>query len=155
MVREKINFLPLGSIVIINGGYRKYMIMARGVAVNVNGKDNYFDYGACLYPEGMIGDKVIYFQHSDVNKIVHEGYSDDDDIVMVENINTAFYNMKLTHADAQKVKEEINSNKELKKMSNTANGKIIFYEDQVFDKMLDHSVKLPKLKVKISSQSEE
>ena len=98
--------LPLGSVVIIDGGYRKFMVIQRGIQVNVNGKSHFFDYGACLYPEGLIGDKIMYFQNSDVKKIISEGYSDEDDKMMVENIAKAFGEQYLVHADTKQVKNE-------------------------------------------------
>ncbi|WP_125867518.1 DUF4176 domain-containing protein, partial [Streptococcus oralis] len=45
-----------------------------------------FDYGACLYPEGMVGDSLIYFNDEDIFKVVQEGYSDEDNDLMLENI---------------------------------------------------------------------
>ena len=56
---DKVEYLPLGSIVIVNGGVRKYVIVARGLQVKVNGINQFFDYGACMYPEGMIGDQFF------------------------------------------------------------------------------------------------
>ncbi|EOB30590.1 hypothetical protein D065_10939, partial [Streptococcus mitis 13/39] len=44
------------------------------------------DYGACLYPEGMVGDSLIYFNDEDIFKVVQEGYSDEDNDLMLENI---------------------------------------------------------------------
>lgn len=99
--------LPLGSVVIINGGYRKYMIMSRALQVNINGENHFFDYGACFYPEGLIGDKVMYFQNSDINQVVFEGYSDENDKLLVENIVKAFKEQNLVHADTKALKNEV------------------------------------------------
>ena len=99
--------LPLGSVVIINGGYRKYMIMSRALRVNINGENHFFDYGACFYPEGLIGDKVMYFQNSDINQVVFEGYSDENDKLLVENIVKAFKEQNLVHADTKALKNEV------------------------------------------------
>lgn len=99
--------LPLGSVVIIEGGYRKYLIMSRALQVNVNGENHFFDYGACFYPEGLIGDKVMYFQNKDISKVVFEGYSDEDDKMMVDNITKAFEEQKLVHADTKKLKGKL------------------------------------------------
>ena len=99
------NLLPLGSIVIIEGGYRKYVIVARALQVNVNGENQFFDYGACFYPDGIVGNKVNYFQNKDVKKVIFEGYSDSDDQMMVENIKKAFADMSLVHADTKQLKE--------------------------------------------------
>ena len=106
---EKINLYPLGSIVTIKGGYRKYMIVSRGIQVNINSNDNYFDYGACLYPEGMIGDKVMYCQHKDISKVIYKGLEDEDNEVMLENIQSAFERLNLKHADTMKL-NTINEN---------------------------------------------
>ena len=84
---EKIKYLPLGSIVVIRGGVKKTMIIARGLAVTIQSENKVFDYAGCLYPEGLIGDQVMYFNHTDISKIVFEGFNDEDNIVMVENIN--------------------------------------------------------------------
>ena len=53
--------LPLGSVVILKGNVKKMMIIARLIALPVKGQVYRFDYGACLYPEGMVGDSLIYF----------------------------------------------------------------------------------------------
>jgi hypothetical protein len=84
---EKIDFLPLGSVVIVKGGVKKMLIIARGLAVNLNGDTKVFDYGGCLYPEGLIGDRVMYFNHTEISKVVFNGFSDDDNTIMTENIN--------------------------------------------------------------------
>jgi hypothetical protein len=84
---EKIKYLPLGSIVIVRGGVKKTMVVARGLAAEINAETKVFDYGGCLYPEGLLGDQIMYFNHVDIAKVVFEGFTDDDDILMVENIN--------------------------------------------------------------------
>jgi hypothetical protein len=84
MIEEK-TFLPLGSIVILKGTLKKLMIVNR--ANVVSGK--YFDYGAILYPEGMIDDNLAYFNGKDIVKVVSEGYTDDDDVLMVEQLSQA------------------------------------------------------------------
>lgn len=61
-------------------------IIARVIAAPVKGDLYRFDYGACLYPEGMVGDSLIYFNHEDVFKVVQEGYADDDNELMLEHI---------------------------------------------------------------------
>ncbi len=97
--------LPLGSIVNIDGGIRKYVIVARGLNVNVQGAIRFFDYGAVYYPEGLIGDQLMYFQDKDVKKVVFEGFSDDDDKLMVENIIKVFADNNLEHANTKQLKD--------------------------------------------------
>ncbi len=79
--------LPLGSIVYLKEGNKKLMVVARGlVAKNGNGHI-YFDYGGVPYPEGVVDDKMAYFQHESIKKVVFEGYTDLDDEATIERIN--------------------------------------------------------------------
>jgi hypothetical protein len=84
---SRIDLLPLGSVVIVRGGVKKVMIIARGLATALEGGTKFFDYGGCLYPEGVIGDGLLYFNHADIQKAVYEGFVDEDEALMVENIN--------------------------------------------------------------------
>lgn len=81
MMEEK-KFLPLGSIVILKGAMKKLMIISRASVLN----NKYFDYGAILYPEGMIDENVAYFNSQDIVKVVSEAYTDDDDALMVKQL---------------------------------------------------------------------
>jgi hypothetical protein len=38
VINEKTEFLPLGSIVVVKGGIRKYVVVARALKVNANGR---------------------------------------------------------------------------------------------------------------------
>jgi hypothetical protein len=84
---EKREFLPLGSIVILKGSVKKLMIVARASIV----EDDFFDYGAFMYPEGLIDTNVAYFKREDILKVVHEGFSDDDDHLVVEIMSDAYH----------------------------------------------------------------
>ena len=61
-------------------------IIARMIAAPVKGDLYRFDYGAWLYPEGVVGENLIYFNHEDIFKIVQEGYTNDENELMLENI---------------------------------------------------------------------
>jgi hypothetical protein len=102
---NKINFLPLGSVVLVRGGVRKIMIVARAVVLDYEGEQTYFDYGACAYPEGLMGDAVLYFNHEDLNRVVFSGFSDDDDELMTENINEALVSSSIQKGDAKAIGE--------------------------------------------------
>lgn len=83
------NLLPLGSIVIMKGSTKKVMIMSRAIATIIEGQTVYFEYGACLYPEGLVGDQLLYFNDEDILKVIHQGFSDEEDDLMQENIQAA------------------------------------------------------------------
>ena len=42
-MKEKTEYLPLGSVVVVSGGVKKYVIVARGLQVKVNGSNQFFD----------------------------------------------------------------------------------------------------------------
>lgn len=102
---EKNNFLPLGSIVIIKGGVKKTVIIARGLATSFGEGLVYFDYGGCLYPEGIIGDALLYFNHEDIAKVVHQGYTDEDDEMMIENIEQWVLQSKLEKGNPYEINQ--------------------------------------------------
>ncbi len=84
---ERIDYLPLGSVVYLNNGTKKLMIVGRGLLLNNEGEVNYFDYSGVTYPEGIQGDSMAYFQHESVKKVVFTGFTDLDDEVTVDKIN--------------------------------------------------------------------
>lgn len=84
---DKIDYLPLGSVVYLRKGYKKVLIIARGVIVNYEDDQMIFDYGAVQYPEGLMGDEIAYFQHESIDKVVFKGFSDDDDEMTIKRIN--------------------------------------------------------------------
>lgn len=80
-------FIPLGSIVLLNDGVKKLMIIARAITIKNGDEEFYFDYGAIFYPEGLMGDELAYFNKEDIAKIIAEGYVDVEEEHMVNNIN--------------------------------------------------------------------
>lgn len=77
-MKEK--FLPIGTVVKLNGSDRKamilsYLIFPTGKAEN----RTMYDYGGCTFPQGVIDSKTaVGFNHSDIAEIVHMGLEDDD-----------------------------------------------------------------------------
>ena len=68
------------------------MIAQRAVYVPVNEDETdikYFEYGAVLYPEGLVDGQLVYFNSEDVYKVIAVGYTDADDELLVEEINEA------------------------------------------------------------------
>lgn len=81
-------YLPLGSIVVLNGSVKKLMITARGILTGEGTERRIYDYGATFYPEGVMNDKMIFFDHADIYRILFEGYTDMDDELMNDNIRS-------------------------------------------------------------------
>lgn len=84
---EKINYYPLGSVVLLKGGTQKLIIIARGINTRQNGDTVFFDYGGVLYPDGLTGDTMAYFNHDAVNTVVFYGCDDEENRNCVDSIN--------------------------------------------------------------------
>lgn len=87
-------FLPVGTVVLLKGGKRELMIVSycvlpSGDVYDKNGKidadGKFFDYGACLYPEGlMTSDQIFAFNHDQIEKICFKGYVTDRQLEISE-----------------------------------------------------------------------
>jgi len=90
--------LPIGSIVLLNGGDKRLMIIG---VVQINPEDNEeYDYLACLYPEGFVGPEHIYlFNHEDIKSVVAEGFTDDEHFEFREQLLEAIYSADTKDAD--------------------------------------------------------
>jgi len=74
MVKE---LLPVGSVVLLNGGTKKTVIMGIMQFGTINNEKISFDYVAVPYPEGFIGlDTLLFFNHLDINEVVFDGHDD-------------------------------------------------------------------------------
>lgn len=91
--------LPLGSIVQAEGTDRKLMIIGRTLAVSPNGKSpELYDYAAVVYPYGLMGDAVVYFNHESITNVVFLGFVDDEDVVMQQTIAVILESISIPRA---------------------------------------------------------
>lgn len=75
-------YLPIGTVVLLQGGEKTIMIYGRQQA-NTDTEEVY-DYVACLYPEGNIDAEYTYlFNHSQISEVLHLGLVNDDEIDML------------------------------------------------------------------------
>ncbi|AMG62143.1 DUF4176 domain-containing protein [Staphylococcus lugdunensis] len=72
--------ITIGSIVYLKGGSQKMMILNRGPIIEQDDKKVMFDYSACKYPLGLVENQIYYFNTENVDRVIFEGYSDDDEI---------------------------------------------------------------------------
>jgi len=84
---KKTEFLPLGSVVVLEGGTQRVIIVGRGLNVRAEDEVYFFDYSGVPYPNGLIGDRVAYFNHDSIEKVFFTGYSDDEDEIIVARLN--------------------------------------------------------------------
>lgn len=72
------DYLPLGSVVLLKNGRKKLMIYGRK-QTNAQTAEQ-FDYVGCLYPEGNISKKFTFlFNQADIEKVFFNGYTDEEE----------------------------------------------------------------------------
>lgn len=78
---ETKKLLPLGSIVLLEEGLQKLLIVGRGAIYTdqTTGNDIFADYMSVLYPTGLNPETTIFFNHENIDKVVFEGYSDEEE----------------------------------------------------------------------------
>ncbi len=83
----KDKYLPLGSVVLLDGGTKKIMINGY-CCVAEEKPDKIFDYRGCPYPEGIMDDKgVALFDHSQIREICFEGLENYDSIDFLDRLS--------------------------------------------------------------------
>lgn len=72
-------YLPIGTVVMLKGGSKRIMIIGFCCSDNKD-TTKIYDYSGCLYPEGTISsDKVLLFNHNQIDKIYHLGLVDEEE----------------------------------------------------------------------------
>ncbi|MFU2181734.1 DUF4176 domain-containing protein [Streptococcus pluranimalium] len=71
--------LPIGSIVYLKEGSRKLMVLNRGALLEQSGEKLLFDYSGCIYPVGLDAERILYFNEENIDKVVYEGFKDDEE----------------------------------------------------------------------------
>lgn len=82
-------FLPIGSVVLLKGGTKEVMVTSYCIlpgneeigkdGVSVVPKHMVYEYGACIYPEGIVDSSVTCaFNHSQIDKVLFIGYETDN-----------------------------------------------------------------------------
>jgi len=80
------NYLPIGTVVTLVNGTKPIMIYGRKQMQE--GNERIWDYVACLYPEGNLGDKYnVFFQHEEIGKVYHYGLESEADKKVQEILN--------------------------------------------------------------------
>ncbi|MGL4656327.1 MAG: DUF4176 domain-containing protein [Sarcina sp.] len=84
MERNQKKILPIGTVVYLKLTLKKVMIVGRKMIKEIGGEKFYFDYVACLYPEGVIGAEYVFINNEDIQAICYKGYEDEDNAILVK-----------------------------------------------------------------------
>ena len=103
---EEKKYLPIGSIVLLEGGKKKVMIT--GYCMQTEERPGeIFDYSGCVYPEGVIrSDVTLIFNHSQIKELFHSGYLDEDGTKLREQLLKAEAEPKRIEEDFEKETEK-------------------------------------------------
>lgn len=81
--------LPIGSVVRLKGAEKRLMIF--GVRQTNEQTNQEYDYIGVLYPEGNMGEEMRFlFDHSDIDQIVFQGYSDEERVQFLDKLQEYF-----------------------------------------------------------------
>lgn len=78
-VKEIVIMLPIGSVVYLKEGSGKLMIVSRGPIIELDGVQQYFEYAACNFPQGLDVENTFYFNEENIDEVVFKGHMDDDE----------------------------------------------------------------------------
>lgn len=79
-MEEKLH--SLGTVVYLQEGTQKIMIVGRGVTYKDEtdgGKEVYVDYLGCPFPQGINPEESMFFNRENVDQVVFEGLVDEDE----------------------------------------------------------------------------
>lgn len=73
------DLLPIGSVVLLNGGDKRVMICGRIQAKE--GDATIYDYSACYYPEGIVDPTSMFFFNRDaIDTVYFLGFQDKEEL---------------------------------------------------------------------------
>lgn len=87
MGKIKGKYLPIGTVVMLNGGSKRVMITGF-CALEENNKEKMWDYSGCMYPEGFLAsNQTCLFNHSQIEKIYYLGFIDEEEEEFKKSLN--------------------------------------------------------------------
>lgn len=86
-------YLPLGTVVLLEGGTKRVMITGFATASS-DDPDLIYDYAGCMYPQGFItSNQTILFDHDQIQKIYHFGLIDPEWVEFQDNLKKFLENL--------------------------------------------------------------
>lgn len=86
-------YLPLGTVVLLEGGTKRVMITGFATASS-DDPDLVYDYAGCMYPQGFItSNQTVLFDHDQIQKIYHFGLIDPEWVEFQDNLKKFLENL--------------------------------------------------------------
>ena len=87
-------FLPIGTVVLLENATKKIMITGYA-SVSPELEGVVYDYSGCPYPEGFMSyNQVCVFNASQIEVVISNGYSNDEQKEFAKNLEAALQEMK-------------------------------------------------------------
>lgn len=94
-------YLPLGTVVLLNGGEKRVMITGF-VSMSPDTGERVFDYSGCLFPEGFYDyNEVLVFDHHQIAKVFHKGLVDEEELNFKKNLVESVSKLNIPQVDTQ------------------------------------------------------
>lgn len=78
-MKDQEKFLPIGSVVILEGGAKKIMITGF-CSISEMDRTQVYDYSGCIYPEGYLSsNQICLFNHDQIEKVFFTGYESEEE----------------------------------------------------------------------------
>ncbi len=84
---DYVNYYPLGTVVLLKSANKRLVIIGRGLIINNDNRELFVDYVGATFPEGLLNNRVAYFNKEAIDKVLFEGFADDEDKYVVDKIN--------------------------------------------------------------------
>ncbi len=68
--------LPIGTVVLLEGGNRKVMIT--GYSSKNNDEEKIYDYNGCIFPEGLIENIFCLFDNNQIIEVIYKGLENEE-----------------------------------------------------------------------------
>ena len=86
-------YLPLGTVVLLEGGTKRVMITGFATASS-DDPDLIYDYAGCMYPQGFItSNQTVLVDHDQIQKIYHFGLIDPEWVEFQDNLKKFLENL--------------------------------------------------------------
>lgn len=101
------NILPLGSVVLLNNGTKKVMII--GYYMKTPEKpDKIYDYCGCVFPEGVLrSDVTCVFNHDQIKEVCFIGFKNEESNTFLDK--AAAFAAQITKKEAGEEKQNLGS----------------------------------------------
>ena len=95
-MRDK--FLPIGSVILLEGGKKKIMITGF-CSISSEDKTRVYDYSGCIYPEGYLSsNQICLFDHEQIGEICFIGYENEEEESFKKQLNDVVEDFKIRTA---------------------------------------------------------